>query len=46
VTSRPVSVTAERIFLADLARSSSSSTMPFGDDADLDIFARWGFPRL
>ena len=39
VTSRPVSVTAERIFFADLAGSSSSSTMPFGDDADLDIFA-------
>ena len=37
--SRPVSVTADRIFLADLAGSSSSSMMPFGDEADLDIFA-------
>ena len=37
--SRPVSVTAERIFLADFAGSSSSSMMPAGDDADLDIFA-------
>src|ERR1700754_2325649 len=37
--SRPVSVTAERIFFADLAGSSSRSMIPAGDDADLDIFA-------
>ncbi len=34
-----MSVTADRIFLADRAGSSSSSTMPFGDEADLDILA-------
>ncbi len=37
--SRPVSVTAERIFLAERAGSSSRSTMPPGDEEDLDIFA-------
>ena len=34
-----MSVTAERIFFADFAGSSSRSTMPAGDDADLLIFA-------
>ena len=34
-----MSVTADLIFLADRDGSSSSSMMPFGDDADLDIFA-------
>ena len=37
--SRPVSVTAERIFLAERAGSSSRSMMPAGEDADFDIFA-------
>jgi len=37
--SRPVSVTADLIFLADRAGSSSSMMIPAGDDADLDIFA-------
>ena len=37
--SRPVSVTADRIFFADIAGSSSRSTTPAGDDADFDIFA-------
>ncbi len=36
--SRPVSVTAERIFLAERAGSSSSSMMPPGDEEDFDIF--------
>ena len=39
VISRPVSVTAERIFFADRAGSSSRSMIPLGEDADLDIFA-------
>lgn len=38
-TSRPVSVTAERIFFAERFGSSSSSTRPFAADADLLIFA-------
>ena len=32
-------MTAERIFLALIAGSSSISMMPPGDDADFDIFA-------
>jgi len=37
--SRPESVTAERIFLADTLGSSSNSTMPDGEELDLLIFA-------
>jgi hypothetical protein len=37
--SRPVSVTADLIFLAARAGSSSSSTSPFGFDVDFDILA-------
>ena len=38
MTSRPESVTADRIFLALTFGSSSRSMMPAGDDADLLIF--------
>ena len=39
ITSRPESVTAERIFFALTLGSSSRSMMPAGEELDLLIFA-------